>query len=60
MNKIHDAFAYLLTLLMGMYGKYSEGLDIEVAIEDVTIELDLNDEEVVELRRIHQGFISNF
>jgi hypothetical protein len=56
MNKIQVAFAYLLNLLNGMYGT---GWDLEEALADATIEFGLNQEEVLKLQYIHQGFNNN-
>jgi hypothetical protein len=56
MNKIQVAFAYLLNLLNGMYGT---GWDLNEALADVALEFSLNEEEVIELQHIHQGFINN-
>jgi hypothetical protein len=57
MNKIQVAFAYLLNLLNGMYGT---GWDLNEALADAALEFGLNEEEeVLELQHIHQGFINN-
>jgi hypothetical protein len=56
LHKIQVAFAYLLNLLNGMYGT---GWDLNEALADAALEFGLNEEEVLELQHIHQGFINN-